>query len=48
MSAQRLGRRLGSLALLLGLVFASSAVSEVEFRSNGIDWQLPPLNSVVR
>ncbi|WP_341717671.1 hypothetical protein QQG74_28170 [Micromonospora sp. FIMYZ51] len=38
MSAQRLGRLLGSLTLILGLLFASGAAAELEVRTSGIDW----------
>ncbi|MFD1080093.1 hypothetical protein [Micromonospora andamanensis] len=48
MSAQRLGRLLGSLALVLGLAAAASVVTEGDFRTNGVDWQMPTMNSVVR
>ncbi|PZW02124.1 hypothetical protein SAMN05443287_103499 [Micromonospora phaseoli] len=48
MSAQRLGRLLGSLTLVLGLAVAASIVTEGEFRTSGVDWQMPTLNSVVR
>ncbi|MFV2099825.1 hypothetical protein [Micromonospora sp. LOL_024] len=48
MSAQRLGRLLGSLTLVLGLVVAASIATEGEFMTTGVDWQMPALNSVVR
>jgi hypothetical protein len=48
MSAQRLGRLLGSLTLVLGLTVVASAAAEGDLRTNGVDWQMPTLNSVVR
>ncbi|WP_165521775.1 hypothetical protein [Micromonospora zingiberis] len=48
MSAQRLGRLLGSLLLVCGLVVATGAAAEVEVRTNGVEWQMPMLGSQVR
>ncbi|MGC5050092.1 hypothetical protein ACLQ2S_01355 [Micromonospora sp. DT48] len=48
MSAQRLGRLLGSLLLVSGLVVAAGVVADLEFRSNGLEWQMPVTGSVVR
>ncbi|NGM14508.1 hypothetical protein O3597_00545 [Verrucosispora sp. WMMA2044] len=48
MSAQRLGRLLGSLLLVCGLVVASGVVADLEFRSDGLEWQMPVLGTVVR
>ncbi|WP_433529960.1 hypothetical protein ACQPYA_27705 [Micromonospora sp. CA-263727] len=47
MSAQRLGRLFGSLALVLGLVFVSGTAAEPEFRTSGIDWVMPALGGLL-
>lgn len=48
MSAHRLGRLLGSLLLVSGLVVAAGVASEFEVRTHGIEWQMPTLGSQVR
>lgn len=41
MSAQRLGRLLGSLLLVTSLVVASSFATELDLRTSGIEWNMP-------
>jgi hypothetical protein len=47
MSARRLGRLLGSLLLVSGLVLATSTVAEFDVRANGLEWNMPTLGSLI-
>ncbi|GAA0388601.1 MULTISPECIES: hypothetical protein [Micromonospora] len=48
MSAHRLGRLLGSLLLVSGLVVAAGVAGEFEVRTHGIEWMMPVLGTQVR
>ncbi|WP_204033767.1 hypothetical protein [Micromonospora qiuiae] len=48
MSTRRLGRLLGSLLLVGSLVVVAGVATEPQFRTNGIEWQMPATDLVVR